>query len=63
MILHTMWSGKSLWYVVLVCQQYDVCKHYVCGVYCDGYGGLSESESFLVVGERPSVLLQSVVMS
>ena len=52
----------ALWYVVLVCHQYNVCKNYV-----DGYGGLSESGlcvfremclvSFLVVGESPSVLL------
>ena len=58
-----------LWYVVLVCHQYDVCKNYVGSV----YGGLSESElcvfrelcpvSFLVVVESPSVWLLSVVMS
>ena len=63
----------SLCYVVLVCQQYDVCKHYVGSVYIGGYGDLRESGlcvfrelcpvSFLVVGECPSVLLQSVVMS
>ena len=51
----------TLWYVVLVCHQYNVCKHYFGNV----YGGLRESEpcvfrelspvSFLVVGERPSV--------
>ena len=42
----------ALWYVVLVCHQYDVCKSYVgsvvccvvlCCVYVGGYGGLSES--------------------
>ena len=45
-ILHTMWSGKSLhfWYVLLVCHQYDVCKNYVGSVYVGGYGGLSESK-------------------
>ena len=55
----------ALWYVVLVCHQYDVCKNCV-----GGYGGLSENGlcelcpvSFLVVGESPLVLLQSVVMS
>ena len=52
----------ALWYVVLVCHQYDVCEKYV-GV----YGGLSESGlcvlcklcpvCFLVVGNGPSVLL------
>ena len=46
-ILHTMWSGKSLqllyilsWYVVLVCHQYYVCKNYIGSVYVGGYGGL-----------------------
>ena len=33
----------ALWYAVLVCHQYDVCKNYVCGVYVGGYGGLSGS--------------------
>ena len=33
----------ALWYVVLVCHQYDVCKNYVGSVYVGGYGGLSES--------------------
>ena len=56
----------ALWYVVLVYHQYDVSKNYVGSVYVGGYGGLSESGlcvfrdlcpvSFLVVGERPSVL-------
>ena len=57
----------ALWYVVLVCHQYDVCKNYVGSVYVGRYGGLGESGlcvfrelclvSFLVVGESPSVLL------
>ena len=57
----------SLWYVVLVCHQYDVCENSVGRVYIGGYGGLSESGlcvfqelcpiSFLVVGEYLSVLL------
>ena len=56
----------NLWYVVLVCHKYDVCKYYVGNVYVGGYGGLSESGSvfrelcpvgFLVVGEGLSVLL------
>ena len=32
-----------LWYVVLVCHQYDVCEKYFDSVYVGGYGGLSES--------------------
>ena len=57
----------SLWYVELVCHQYDVCENYVGSVYIGGYGDLSESGlcvfrelcpvSFLEVGECPSVLL------
>ena len=57
----------ALWYVVLVCHQYDVCTTYVDSVYVGVYDGLSESGlcvfgelcpvSFLVVGEGPSVLL------
>ena len=57
----------ALWYVVLVCHQYDVCKNYVGSVYDGGYGSLSESGlcvfrelcplSFLVVGESLLVLL------
>ena len=53
----------TLWYVVLVCHQYDVFKTYVGSVYVGGYGGLSESGicvfrelcpvSFLVVCESP----------
>ena len=56
-----------LWYVVLVCHQYDVCKNYVGSVYEGRYGGLSESGpcvfhdwcpvSLLVVSEILSVLL------
>ena len=52
----------SLWYVVLVCHQYDVCENSVGSVYIVGYGGLSVfcelcPVSFLVVGECPSDLL------
>ena len=57
----------SLWYVVLVCHQYDVCKNYVGSVYVGEFGGLSENAlcvfrelcpvGLLVVGESPSVLL------
>ena len=40
-ILHTMSLGKSLqflslWYVVLVCHQYDVCEYSVGSVYIGG---------------------------
>ena len=52
-----------LWYVMLVCHQYDICENSVGSVYV----GLSESGlcvfrelcqfRFLVVGECPSVLL------
>ena len=55
----------ALWYVLLVCHQYDVCENSVGSVYVGGYGGLSEScvfcklypVCFLVVGKGPSVLL------
>ena len=57
----------ALWYVVLVCHQYDVCGNSVDSVYVGGHGGLSESGlcvfcklcpvCFLVVGKGPSVLL------
>ena len=57
----------ALWYVALVCHQYDVCEHYVGSEYIGGYGGLSESGlcvfhelcpvSFIVVDKFPSVLL------
>ena len=30
----------ALWYVLLVCHQYDVCENYVGSVYVGGYGGL-----------------------
>ena len=54
----------ALWYVVIVCHQYDVGR-----VYVSGYGGLSESGlcgfcelcpvSFPVVGRSPSVSICS----
>ena len=57
----------ALWYVALVCHQYDVCTNYVASVYVGGYDGLSESGhcvfrkvcpvNFLEVGECPLVLL------
>ena len=52
-ILHNMWSGKSLqllcnvhlilWYIVFVCHQDNVCEDYISSVYVGGYCGLSES--------------------
>ena len=58
---------RSLWYVLLVCHQYDVCENSVGSVYVGGYGGVSESGlcvfcklcpvCFLVVGKGPSVLV------
>ena len=62
----------TLWYIVFVCYQYDVCEDSIGNVYVGGYCGLSDSEcvfgklcpvDFLVVCECSSVLLQSVVMS
>ena len=57
----------ALWYVLLVCHQYDICENSVGSVCVGGYGGLSESGlcvfcklcpvCFLVVGKGPSVLL------
>ena len=57
----------ALWYVLLVCHQYDVCENYVGSVYVGGYGGLRESGlcvfcklcpvCFLVVGNGLLVLL------
>ena len=34
----------ALWYVLLVCHQYDVFENYVGSVYVGGYGGLSEAD-------------------
>ena len=75
-ILHTMWSIKSLqllWYTVLVCHQNDVSEYSIGSVYDGEYGGLSESRlcvlcklcpvGFLVVGKNLSDLLQSIVTS
>ena len=57
----------ALWYVLLVCHQYEVCEYSVGSVHVGGYGCLSESRlcvfcklcpvCFLVVGKGPSVLL------
>ena len=48
----------ALWYVLLVCHQYDVCENSVGSVYVGGYGGLSESGLLSSVN-----CVQSVVMS
>ena len=40
---HAVDMHLTLWYVVVVCHQYDVCKEYVGSVYVGGYSGLSES--------------------
>ena len=50
-ILHTMWSGKSLLLLCIlpfgilcfVCHQNDVCENYIGSVYVGGSGGLSDS--------------------
>ena len=68
LILHTMWSGKSL--KLLCILPFDMlCLSTISVMFVKimlavcfgGYGGLSESElcpvCFLVVGESPSVLL------
>ena len=57
----------ALWYVVLVCHQYNLCENYVGSVYVGRYGGLSEiglcvfcklcPVCFSVIGKGPSVLL------
>ena len=58
-----MYVPLAHWYVVLVCHQYDVCKHYIGSVYSSvsksGFCVFRElgPVSFLVVGESPSVLL------
>ena len=58
----------TLWYVVLVCHQFDVCRNYIGSVYVGGYGGLSISGlyvfgklcpvGFLVVCKCSSIFLQ-----
>ena len=37
-----------MWYVVLVCHQYDDCKDSVGSVYAGGYCGLSKCEPCVV---------------
>ena len=63
----------TLWYIVFVCHQSDVCEDSIGSVYVGGYCVLRESElcvfsklcpvGFLVVCEYSSVLLQSIGMS
>ena len=61
-----MHLALRLWYVVLVCHQYDVCENSVGSVYIGHMVGMVVRAkvfcelcpvSFLVVGECPSVLL------
>ena len=62
----------ALWYVVLVCHQYDVCKYYFGSVYVGGSCGMSECRFsvfrelcpviFLVVGESPSILCLMLIV-
>ena len=40
----------TLWYIVFVCHQYDVCEHDFGSVYVGGYCGLSES-GLCVIGK------------
>ena len=47
----------ALWYVVLVCHQYDVCENSVGSVYVGGYGGLSEADSASSVNRVQSAFL------
>ena len=42
-ILPEIAMHPAIWYVGLVCHQYDVCENYVGNVYVGGYGGLGES--------------------
>ena len=66
-ILHTMWSGKILPFVMLCLSAISMKKKSDGSVYVGGYSGLSENGpcvfhelcpvSFLVVGESPSVFL------
>ena len=63
----------TLWYIMFVCHQNDVCENYIGIVYVGGYCGLSNSGlivfcklcsvGFLVVCKFSSGLLQSIVMS
>ena len=63
----------TIWYVVFVCHQNDVCENFLGSVFVGVYCGLSESGfcvsgklrpgGFLVVCTCSSVLLQSIVMS
>ena len=47
----------SLWYVVLVCHQYDVCENYVGSMYIEVYGGLANADSVSSVNCVQSALL------
>ena len=49
----------ALWYVVLACHQYDVCKNSVGSVYVGGYGGLSKSSLCVFCKLCPVCFLQT----
>ena len=63
----------TIWYIVFVCHQDDVCEDYIDSMYVGGYCGLSENRpcvfgklcpvDFLIVCRCSSVLLQSIFMS
>ena len=63
----------TLWYIVFVFHQYDVCVNAIDSVYVGGYCGLGKiglcgfgklcPVGFLVVCKCSLVLLQSIVMS
>ena len=39
----------ALWYVLLVCHQYDICENSVGSVYVGGYCGLSERRTLCLL--------------
>ena len=53
----------TLWYIVFVCHQNDVCEDSTGSVYAGGYRGLSKSELCVLDKLCSSGLLQSVLMS
>ena len=41
---HAVAVYLTLWFIVLICHQDDVCENYIGSVYVGGYCGLSENE-------------------